>query len=927
MKKLILFLVITINFMQTYAQKSKVWQKVTVDNITASEKIKTTDYSERQQFFQVDIAAIRLQLTAVKSRTSGLAGTEMEFPNSNGDIEKFLVWENSNFEAQLQLQNPDIRAYMGKSLLDGATINFSMSQFGIQTFVSRPTDGSEFIEPYTKDNSIYILFDSKTRTTGKLPFNCSTADKKLTDDLSNNTSVTARSNNRSYKTMRLALSCVGEYGVNHGGNFAGTLAAMNATMTRVNGVLEKDIALHLNIIADNNLVMYYNPATDPYSAVTGGGAPAGWNVELQNTLSSVLGNAAYDIGHLFGQSGGGGNAGCIGCVCGDDDIVDLTDKNKGSAYTSPSDGISQGDNFDIDYVVHEIGHQLGGTHSFSFGGLSGNEVSPAGVEPGSGSTIMGYAGITNYDVQPHSDAYYTYRNILEIQTNLAPKTCPVSVATNNTPPVVNAGADFSIPSGTAYILKGIATDVDNDVLTYCWEQNNTASSNEIGAACVVSPTKLRGPNYRSFNPSSSPNRFMPAYAKVLAGTLTSVSGWESVSTVARISAVGKLTFTLTVRDNNVSALGGGQQTNTDTAFIFSQAPYNATAVPPTGAGPFRITSQATSGTVWGAAGSSQTITWDVNNTTSLPGSANVNIKLSIDGGVTWPYDVALNTPNDGTETISVPATPASTNCRLWIEPVGNIYYAVNAAPFLIGYTSVTTCTTYASNTTVDNVTPFNLPDGSTNYTLKKFATPAVTVSDVNITINATHPNLQNLKIDFARPGGTLTSLYNQQCVGNANMNVTFDSQGAPFLCGNPTTGTYALPVGTLNTLNVAVPAGNWTFGFKDVVAGDVGTINSISLEICSNVVSLLANDNFNFENFALSPNPNNGSFNVRFDAAANSKTTIFVNDIQGRKILEKSFTNSGMFSENLQIENAQKGIYLVTIKSDDKQMVRKIVVE
>ena len=595
MKKIILFFAITINMISVFAQKNDVWKKINVDNIDQSLLIRKTSYSERQQFFQVNISLIKQQLLVVNSRNSGLAGTLITFPNSNGDLENFMVWESSNFEAQLQLENPEIRAYIGKSVVDGATINFSMSPAGIQTFVSRPTDGSEFIEPYTKDNSIYVLFDSKTRTTGKLPFNCSTADKKLVEDLSNETQIARRSNNRLYKTMRLALSCVGEYGVYHGGNFAGTLAAMNATMARVNGCLEKDLALHLNIINNNNLVMYYNPATDPYSAVVGGNTPAGWNTEVQNTLSSVLGNEAYDIGHLFGQSGGGGNAGCIGCVCTDDNIADLTDTEKGSAYTSPSNGISQGDTFDIDYVVHEMGHQLGGNHTFSHN----NEGSGVNVEPGSGSTIMAYAGITNYDVQQNSDDYFTYRSILQIQNNLAGLTCPVSVATQNTPPVVNAGLDYSIPAGTAYILKGTATDVDNDTMTYCWEQNDSATSVEAGPLSVVSPTKLRGPNYRSFNPTNSLNRYMPAYAKVLAGTLTSTSGWESVSTVARTSAVGKLKFTLTARDNNITALGGGQQTNTDSAFISSQAAYNATTVPPTGAGPFRMTSQNTTGVVWG----------------------------------------------------------------------------------------------------------------------------------------------------------------------------------------------------------------------------------------------------------------------------------------------------------------------------------------
>jgi hypothetical protein len=222
-----------------------------------------------------------------------------------------------------------------------------------------------------------------------LPFACNTVDQEVAQGILNNPAVVNRASNLSYKTMRLALSCVGEYGAYFGGTVAGALGGMNATMTRVNGVMEKDLALHLNIIANNNLVVFTNAGTDPYSnGATGSGGT--WNAELQNTLTSVIGDANYDIGHLFGASGGGGNAGCIGCVC--------VDGNKGSAFTSPSNNIPAGDTFDIDYVVHEMGHQLGGTHSFSHQ----SEGSGTNVEPGSGSSIMGYAGITSYDVQNNS---------------------------------------------------------------------------------------------------------------------------------------------------------------------------------------------------------------------------------------------------------------------------------------------------------------------------------------------------------------------------------------------------------------------------------------------------------------------------------------------------------------------------------------------
>jgi subtilisin-like proprotein convertase family protein len=897
MKKLLLILTIALPIAQLSAQSNAIWKKVAPENVEHLQTIRATSYSERQELFQVNVSQLKNALANAADKFSGQAGVAIDFPNSEGQLERFLVWENSNFATELQAQYPEIRAYIGKSTLDkSATINFSLSPDGLQTMVLRANAGSEFIEPYTTDHTVYVLFDSQTRTTARLPFNCATADQQLSEELGGQ--IANRANNQSYKTMRLALSCVGEYGAYFGGTVAGALAGMNATMTRVNGVFEKDMALHLNIIANDNLVIYTNANTDPYSnGATGSGGT--WNTELMNNLHTVLGDDAFDIGHLFGASGGGGNAGCIGCVC--TNVLSTgggaTNSYKGSGFTSPSDNIPAGDTFDIDYVVHEMGHQLGANHSFSYG----TEGTGVNIEPGSGSTIMGYAGITDYDVQAHSDAYFTYRNILQMQTNLDTKTCPVSVAIVNTPPTVSAGADYTIPKGTPFILHGNATDAEGDALTYCWEQNSNATSAFAGANSICYATKIGGPNFRSFTATSSPDRYMPALDKVLAGTLTSM--WESINTNGRTSK-----YTLTVRDNNIS----GQQTNTDETTIITSATV----------GPFNITSQNTAGIAW-QVNESQTITWDVNSTNTLAGASNVNIKLSIDGGITFPYTLAADTANDGSEVITVPSIPASLNCRIKVEPTANIFYAMNSKSFYIGYVITTNCASYTYNT------PFALTNGATSYTVKSINVPTSgVISDVNITINATHPNLQNLVIGVVRPGGTLSTIFNQQCSGNANMNVTFDAQGSAFTCGSPTVGTYIPASGfDLNTFSGLNQQGNWQFGFKDAVNdANSGTVDSIVLEICSQTVQL-ANQEFGFENFALYPNPNNGNFKVQFNSGSSEKINIEVHDMRGRKIYDKVYNNSGLFSEDIQLDKAQTGIYLVSVTDGTKKIIKRIVIQ
>jgi subtilisin-like proprotein convertase family protein len=893
MKKSLLLSLVLLSTAQLFGQRKQVWTKTNLDNIQEFQKIRTTSYSENQEFYRIDLTSIKQSLQGAADKFSGQAGVIVAFPNSKGTLEKFFVWENSNFAPELQAQFPDIRAYIGKGLEDKtARIHFSISPDGIQTMVFRADVGTEFIEPYTKDHSVYVFYDSQTRSNTRLPFNCSTVEQRLNQDLLSDSTIANRANDKTYKTMRLALSCTGEYGVYFGGTVSGVIAGMNATMTRVNGVFEKDMALHLNIIANNDLVVYTNPASDPYSPASGINS---WNSQLQNTLTNIIGEANYDIGHLFGATGGGGNAGCIGCVC---------DTGKGSAYTSPSDGIPAGDRFDIDYVVHEMGHQLGANHTFSHN----TEGSGVNVEPGSGSTIMGYAGITNYDVQNNSDAYFTYRSILQMQNNLNDKTCPVSTPITNTPPEVSAGADFIVPSGTAFRLDAIVSDAEGDVLTYCWEQNNSAGTTASGANSVASPTKTTGPNFRSFPPKSTVVRNMPEASKVLAGTLSTM--WESVSTVARTSK-----YTLTVRDNNIT----GAQTNTDEVTVTTRVPFNPTSAP-TGAGPFVVTSQSTTGVTW-AQGSQQAITWDVNNTTSIPGSANVNIKLSVDGGLTFPYLLATDTPNDGNELITVPNIAASQNCRVLVEPTANLYYAINSKAFYIGYQITNVCNTYNFST------PFNLNDGSNSYTVKTISVPntGATISDVNVTLNATHPNLQHLVFAVIRPGGTLVTLFNQQCSGSSNMNLTFDAQGAAFDCNATNTGIYVPPTGyNLSNLNGFNPAGNWQFGFKDVVAGNAGTINSIGLEICSQVLELLSDSRFEFTDFSLYPNPNNGNFTLQFNSNTSSKIKVEIFDLSGRRIYDKEYLTTGIFNENIELSNASAGVYLVNISDGSKKIVKKI---
>jgi hypothetical protein len=661
---LTMFLVSIVSF-KALAQ-DKYWTSHAGTVATLDKGVARQSFPKEFKLFDLNIEPLRQQLmSVVDNRISHTA--IISLPTPDGRVEQFEIVEASNFEPALQAQYPEIRAFSGNSVSDRSSmLKISLSPQGIQTMVFRTGSLMEFIEPYSADHTIYAVFQA-SHERGALPWTCTTEERNAFNEMGASLRpITSRleSSAGELKTMRLAQSCNAEYsnyfGATSSAQVGLVLAAFNATLTRCNGCYEKDLAIHLNLIANTSDVIYYNAATDPYTTM------ASWNSQLQSTLTSVIGEANYDIGHMFGASGGGGNAGCIGCVC--------VNGSKGSGITSPADAIPQGDNFDIDYVVHEVGHQMGGNHTFSMS-LEGTGVNK---EVGSGITIMGYAGITSQDVAPHSIDIYHEATIAQIQANMATKTCPVTtnISSVNATPVVAALTAYTIPITTPFALTGAATDANSsDVLTYCFEQNDNSTTS--GSSSVASATKATGPNWLSFSPTTSTTRLMPKLSTILTGASITgcLPGGDAVANIEALSSVARtLNFRLTVRDNSAysstTPIKVGQTSYADVAITVSSA-----------VGPFLITSQNTA-TSWAAA-TTQTITWSVNGTTGAPtNTANVKISLSTDGGNTFPIVLAASTANDGTEDIIVPSNITTTG-RIKVEAIGNIYFDINNANITI----------------------------------------------------------------------------------------------------------------------------------------------------------------------------------------------------------------------------------------------------
>ena len=626
------------------------------------ESLQLTQIQERKDwhYLSLDSEVLRASLNSKNSTKLSARGNniEMELPNENGVAEIFLLSPVPVLSSELAKKFPEIKTYSGRSKTrPKVTVRVSYTPLGVNAWMRFPDGLNRFIQPL--DNKRNYLSYSRTDANAAGSFQCKTPldDNWTNAEKSMRQGGNFRTSDSEIKTFRLAISTSGGYteywgddDPSNGTNKEDAFAAAVSTINRVNEIFESELGVRLELVSSLELI-YTDPDSDPYTD--------DFSSDLQTNLDEVFGSENYDIGHLFAYSStnGNGNAGSVGNVC--------LESKKGSAFSAhPFEGSFNdpflSDHFDIDYVAHEMGHQFGAYHTFGHE----NELEGLSSEPGSGSTIMGYAGITGPDnVQRHSDPYFHYHSLKNIDDYIQNQTCYTSVTNENQAPEVSAGSDYTLPIGTAYELKATASDPDESTLYYCWEQ---LDSGEVGAN-NFGPNFHLGSQARSLPPTDSPIRTIPRMAAVLEGKLTETnptvgSNWETVSTVDRT-----LTWGVTVRDRYPAIANGMGRTASDarTFKVISSS------------GPFTILSQNQEGIIW-EWGSRQTISWDIANTNQSPiNTKTVSILLSHDGGKTFDQTLVAATPNDGTEQITVPGSINSDQARIKIVPDNSIYFAVN----------------------------------------------------------------------------------------------------------------------------------------------------------------------------------------------------------------------------------------------------------
>ncbi len=604
-------------------------------------------------------------------------------PKPDGSFERFRIQESPMVSAQVAKEKPDWKTYSGRGIDDPTAVaRLSWSNEGLRAYVLG-ADGAYFVDPYSaRDRENYIVYFKHDAGDAVGSFHCE-LDRFLHNEGEKIRGAHALpeainpafSNGAMLRTYRVAIATTGEYTVNRGGQAAALTDVMNA-INRINLIYGRDLSVRLTLVSGANTV-FPDPNTDPYDNTD---SEAQLTIN-QMQLDTIIGTANYDLGHLFGTGGGG--------VASSPSVCSAAKAEGYSARVPPT-----GDPFWVDYVAHEMGHQFSAQHTYNTreGATCSTRSATSAYEVASGATIMSYVGICgDRNLQQFSIDDFHVQSLTQIIGELANQnggggTCGTATATNNSVPVANAGANFNIPRQTPFTLTATATDANpGDTLTYSWEEfdlppaNGASGPNGMPANTYdVDTDGVLRPLFRVYAPTTNPARTFPSLPYILNNanvpplTFTGTSPTGAVCEAGITCVTGEnlptqtrtMNFRVVVRDGAGGVNDAGMQVVVDAA-----------------SGPFVVTAPNAAATL--TAGTATTVTWNVANTTAAPVSAaNVRITLSTDGGLTFPTVLAASTPNDGTESVTVPQVN-TTMGRIRVEAVGNIFFDISDANLTI----------------------------------------------------------------------------------------------------------------------------------------------------------------------------------------------------------------------------------------------------
>lgn len=892
--------------MLIFAYSQEYWQKTSSFRNSENAQIK----ARNAQNLNLDVNAFTQEMfTAPQYNGSTLSSVIVDIPLPNGNFEKYMVYESLVMEQGLADKFPQIKTFIVQSIenqLNTGRVDITPKGFHALIYTQ---NGTLYIDPaFANDNTKYIAYYKKYFYTTKEKPTCAFENSEaigIEDGVLEHNEPTELSSFKSIKTTngtqlrtyRIAVSATGEYTQYQGGTVADGLSAVVTSINRVNTVYERDFSVHLNLISNNDLIIYTNAATDPFTNPTD---PSQNLDDNETSLTATIGNANYDIGHVVGRSGSG--LASFGVVC-----------NDGSWWSHKAHGTTGvpnpvGDPFDIDYLAHEIGHQFGGSHTFngetgSCGG--GNRSQNSAYEPGSGTTIMAYAGICGSDnTQFNSDDYFHARSLSQIvnyTTQGNGNDCPVKTSTNNSIPQVQSltPTGLNIPISTPFELEALATDNDGDIVTYCWEEY------DLGTAGSPNSPSGNAPLFRSFSPTENPVRTFPQLSDILNNTQTI---GEILPSYQR-----SMNFRVTARDNKLNH-GAINDDNISVNVVST-------------AGPFSVTSQNTSGiSLFG--GDRMNITWDVANTTASPISCNtVDIYLSIDGGQTFSIQLADDVANNGLYNALIPQV-VTTDARVKVKAGNNIFFDINNTDFEI----------QADCALVD--ASINFDNNLQNAFWCEGATGKLSFSaSSDLAVNSYQWYKDGVAISgatsavYTKTNVQISDFGNYYCEVSNGCETAFTATANVQVTSNP-----IVPIITENggVLQSSVPYGvQWYFN-GNAIAGATGefytptqagtyTVKSNAGNCSASSASFTTgiNDLSAVAQISIYPNPSKGIYSVSI-GNWDKELSYEIVDILGKTILNGTENNSNF---NLNLESYTTGIYLLKLRSDKYQSTYKLVKE
>ncbi|PVV09036.1 MAG: hypothetical protein B6D77_10845 [gamma proteobacterium symbiont of Ctena orbiculata] len=640
-----------------------IWQDTDIPELAAKGVDLSSVYYRK---LQADSSALRQRLLQAPLQESSSSAVQLELPLPYGSMQRFMVEESPVMAESLARRYPEIRTYRVRGVDNPASSGrLDLTPAGFHAMLTTPA-GSVFIDPDGDGGyrSYYKRDYAAVKAGQASPLVCMHRDgqahsKQLSAFVSQiRTSGTVSGAHR--RIYRLAVAATGEYSAYFGGSVSAALAQIVTTINRVNQVYGRDLAVQFQLVGNNDRIIFTDSDTDPYTQTAAGISLM--LIENQEQLDFILGADNYDIGILFGTVGGG--LASVGSLC---------TVYKAQAYTGTP--TPDNDGFYIDFVAHELGHQLNASHSFngttaSCGGV--NRVASAAMEPGSGSTIMSYAGIcAEEDLQANSDATFhaiSIQQMNEFITQGEGNQCGQLTITGNNAPSADAGQEGEdevriIPAATPFRLSGTAADVDGDALSYQWDEMDAGGVSGATDASTIGTDlpDASNPLFRSFLPKRTPVRYFPRLSQLL------TQQDEIGETLPQSSRT--LNFRLTVRD------GASGVANDDIAI---QVDDNQ--------GPFRITGGGLNRSSTFMGGTSHTLEWATAGTETSCSSVQVSL-LSLSPGSSPETFCDMHDsgyeqlflgefPNDGFATIELPNVSIG-YARVMLSCSDNLFFAVS----------------------------------------------------------------------------------------------------------------------------------------------------------------------------------------------------------------------------------------------------------